>query len=48
MYEVVHVEYPSNKSTTWRFKKLKEAYEFMKMLKKMYKRGYFCLNFDLK
>lgn len=48
MYSVTYVEYPSYKSTTWHFKKLKEAYEFMKMIKKMYKHGYFCLNFDMK
>lgn len=48
MIDVVYVEYPSNKSTTWHFEKMKEAVEWFKMIKKMYKKGYFVLCFDKK
>lgn len=46
MYHVTIVEYPSNKSTTYSFAKLKDAYQFLKASKKLYPRAYFCLWFD--
>lgn len=46
MYDVIFVEYPSNKSTTWHFKKFKDALNYLKVLKKMYDHGYFVLCFD--
>lgn len=48
MYAVTIVEYPINKSTTYHFDKLKKAYEFLKMCKKLYKNAYFCLFFDVR
>lgn len=48
MIDVVYVESISNKSTTWHFKKIKEAYKFFRMIKKQYKKGYFVLCVDVK
>lgn len=46
MYSVTIVEYPSDKSTTYHFTKLKEAYSFLRASRKLYPRAYFCLWFN--
>lgn len=44
MYHVTYQD-GSYKSTTWNFKKFKQAVEFLKVLRETNK-GYFCLWFD--
>lgn len=46
MYSITIVEYPSRKSTTYHFDKLKAAYEFLRSARKLYPRAYFCLWFN--
>lgn len=47
MYNVVLVAYPSNKSTTWHFKKFKDALNFLKTIRKQGEIGYYVLNFEI-
>lgn len=47
MYDVVFVSYPSNKSTTWHFKKFKVALKFMKSLREVGDKGYYVLCFTI-
>lgn len=47
MFDVVFVSYPSNKSTTWHFKKFKQAYKFLKTIRKQGDKGYYVLSFEI-
>ena len=48
MYSVSITEFPVNRTLTYHFDKLKEAYEFLKVSKRMYSNAYFVLYFDVR
>ena len=45
MFSVVIEDYAHHKSETYNFDTFKEAVEFMKKARKIFKKRYFCLNF---
>ena len=45
-YAVSITEFPANRTITEHFEKFKDAVEYLKMCKKLYKNAYFVLYFD--